>query len=128
MKKKLLNVDIKLLRLPLQPSSDSPFEDIDWQWSPAQPTQILSPQKAAEDLGLNEWDKTTLVKKRYRTLQLRYPPEQFPQKHAKYRPAFELLSNATTHLNWYWQSALIPSAPSVKTFDAQDVFKKLRKN
>jgi hypothetical protein len=41
---------------------------------------------------------------------LRFPPEQFPAQHADWRPAAELLGEATNRLNWYWQSGLTPGA------------------
>lgn len=110
--------DIKLLRLELIPKGKSPAECIGVDWSPAQPTENLSPDKAAAALGVEVWAPQSAVKKRYRMLQLRYPPEQFAQRHLDWRPASELLSSPRARLNWYWQSALIPNpwsaAPSTK--------------
>lgn len=100
--------DIKLLRLELLPRGVSPCDDIGFEWSPAQPTESLSPRKAAESLGVEEWALSSQVKKRYRALQMRYPPEQFMERHVEWRPSAELLGNPRARLNWYWQSGLIP--------------------
>jgi hypothetical protein len=81
---------------------------IGMEWSAAQPTESLSPAKAAASLGVHEWALPSQVKKRYRTLQLRYPPEQFLERHVEWRPSAELLSSPRARLNWYWQSGLIP--------------------
>lgn len=101
--------EIKLLRLELLPRGRSPCEDIGFEWSSAQPTENLSPEKAARALGVEEWAPQTVVRKRYRTLQLRYPPEQFTEKHIELRPSADLLGHAKMRLNWYWQSGLIPT-------------------
>ncbi|MCA2960794.1 MAG: hypothetical protein IOD12_11110 [Silvanigrellales bacterium] len=100
--------EIKLLRLELLPRGVSPCEMIGMEWSAAQPTESLSPAKAAASLGVHEWALPSQVKKRYRTLQLRYPPEQFLERHVEWRPSAELLSSPRARLNWYWQSGLIP--------------------
>ncbi len=57
-----------------------------------------------------------MVKKRYRTLQLRYPPEQFIDKHIEWRPSFELLSIPRKRLNWFWQSGFVPLASSEQKY------------
>jgi hypothetical protein len=101
--------DIKLLRLELVSRGVTPCDDIGFEWSPAQPTESLSPEKAAKALSIEIWAPQSVVKKRYRTLQLRYPPEQFLEKHIDIRPSSELLGNPRMRLNWYWQSGLIPS-------------------
>lgn len=98
--------DIRLLRLELFPKGFSPVDDIGIDWSPVQPAESLSPKLAASQLGVETWAPTAVVKARYRTLQLRYPADQFSEKHMLWRPAFELLSNAKKRLNWYWQSGL----------------------
>lgn len=100
--------DIKLLRLDLFPRGDSVCDDIGCEWSPAQPTENLSPARAAEVLKLEEWALPSQVRKRFRLLQLRYPPEQFPLQHVEWHPSAELLGNPRARLNWYWQSGLIP--------------------
>lgn len=100
--------DIKLLRLELLPRGVSPCEIIGSEWSAAQPTESLSPASAATSLGIDQWSLPSQVKKRYRTLQLRYPPEQFMERHVEWRPSAELLSSSRARLNWYWQSGLIP--------------------
>jgi|GEM_PF-648287 len=100
--------DIKLLRLDLLPRGVSPSEDIGYEWSPAQPTESLSPARAAESLGVEEWAPVSEVRKRFRALQLRYPPEQFSSRHIEWRPSAELLGNSRARLNWYWQSGLVP--------------------
>jgi hypothetical protein len=101
-------VDIKLLRLELLPRGKTPCETISHEWSPAQPTENLSPDKAADALKVEVWAAQSVVKERYRKLQMRYPPEQFAEKHTFLRPAAELLSDPVLRLNWYWQSGLIP--------------------
>jgi hypothetical protein len=101
-------VDIRLLRLELLPRGKTPCESISHEWSPAQPTENLSPDAAAEALKVEVWAPQSVVKERYRKLQMRYPPEQFPDKHTVLRPAAELLSDPVLRLNWYWQSGLIP--------------------
>lgn len=101
-------VEIKLLRLELLPRGRTPCETISHEWSPAQPTDNLSPDDAAEALKIDVWAPRSLVKERYLKLQMRYPPEQFPEKHTMLRPAAELLSNPVLRLNWFWQSGLIP--------------------
>ncbi|MEY4065380.1 MAG: hypothetical protein RIR26_1588 [Pseudomonadota bacterium] len=101
-------VDIKLLRLELVPRGRTPCESISHFWSPAQPTENLTPDAAAQALKVEVWAPQSVVKERYKKLQMRYPPEQFPEKHTILRPAAELLSDPVLRLNWYWQSALIP--------------------
>jgi hypothetical protein len=105
-------VDIKLLRLELVPRGRTPCEQISHEWSPAQPTENLSPEAAAAVLKVEIWAPRSVVKERYKKLQLRYPPEQFPERHIHLRPAFELLSEPVVRLNWYWQSGLIPNMDS----------------
>ena len=107
--------EIKLLRVELQPKGISPIEGLGFEWSPAQPTDTLSPKKAAEVLGVEEWACSSIVKKRFRALQLRYPPEQFSENHLQWRPAAELLSTPLNRLNWYWQSGCIPWPTTHKT-------------
>lgn len=114
--------DIKLLRLELLPRGVSPCEVIGIEWSAAQPTESLSPAKAAASLGIDEWALPSQVKKRYRTLQLRYPPEQFMERHVEWRPSAELLSNPRARLNWYWQSGLIPEFHAVHTAEASPLW------
>jgi hypothetical protein len=114
--------EIKLLRLELIPKGQSPAEDIGVDWSPAQPTENLSPDKAAQSLGIEVWAPQSVVKKRYRTLQLRYPPEQFSQRHLDWRPAAELLSSPRARLNWYWQSGLIPNPWSAVAFSEDQLW------
>ena len=106
--------EIKLLRLDLYAESFSPCEGIGIEWNPEQPAENLSPQKAAEHLGIEEWTPASLVQKRFRVLQLRYPPEQFQEKHLDWLPSAELLGNPVMHLNWYWKSGLIPNFHSEK--------------
>ncbi|MEY3903674.1 MAG: hypothetical protein RL189_2980 [Pseudomonadota bacterium] len=101
-------VDIKLLRLELLPRGRTPCETISHEWSPAQPTENLSPDHAAAALKVEVWAAQSVVRERYRKLQMRYPPEQFPEKHSILRPAAELLGDPVMRLNWYWQSGLIP--------------------
>ncbi|NBX18992.1 MAG: hypothetical protein EBR09_16715 [Proteobacteria bacterium] len=108
-------VDIKLLRLELLPRGKTPCETISHEWSPAQPTENLSPDAAADALKVEVWAPQSVVKERYRKLQMRYPPEQFPEKHTLLRPAAELLSDPVLRLNWYWQSGLIPVMWSDRT-------------
>lgn len=103
-----VSVDIKLLRLELVVKGASPFDGIGYEWSHAQPTESLSPQSAAQSLNVEEWAPSSVVKSRYKKLQLRYPPEQFTQKHLELRPSAELLGDSANRLNWYWQSGLIP--------------------
>ncbi|MEN9530486.1 MAG: hypothetical protein RI932_2359 [Pseudomonadota bacterium] len=105
-------VDIKLLRLELVPRGRTPCEQISHEWSPAQPTENLSPAAAAALLKVDVWAPQSVVKERYKKLQLRYPPEQFPERHIQLRPAFELLSEPVVRLNWFWQSGLIPEMSS----------------
>jgi hypothetical protein len=101
-------VEIKLLRLELLPRGRTPCETISHVWSPAQPTENLTPDAAADALKVEVWAPQSTVKERYRKLQMRYPPEQFPERHTILRPAAELLSDPVVRLNWYWQSGLIP--------------------
>lgn len=114
--------DIRLLRLELLPKGFSAIDDIGQDWSPVQPAESLSPALAARQLGVETWAPTSVVKARYRTLQLRYPADQFPEKHLLWRPAFELLSNARRRLNWYWQSGLICDFQSQLTRSADTLW------
>ena len=100
--------EIKLLRLDLFSHSKSICEDIGNEWNHAQPAETLSPARASEFLGVDVWAVQSVVKKRYKTLQLRYPPEQFSEKHLDWRPSYELLSSPRKRLNWFWQSGFIP--------------------
>lgn len=100
--------EIKLLRLELIPKGRTPCEEIGNEWSSAQPAENLSPTKAASCLQIETWSPQSLVKKRYKNLQLRYPPDQFVEKHIEWRPSAELLMNPKERLNWYWQSGFIP--------------------
>lgn len=100
--------EIKLLRLDLLPKGNAVCEDIGSEWSPAQPTENLSPARAAQVLKVEEWAPASVVRKRFRVLQLRYPPEQFPAQHTEWRPSSELLGTPRARLNWYWQSGLVP--------------------
>lgn len=102
------STEIKLLRLELLPSGRSPCEEIGSDWSPAQPSENLSPEKASELLGCSIWSLKSEVKKRYKTLQMRFPPDQFIDRHSDWRPAAELLGTPRKRLNWFWQSGLIP--------------------
>ncbi len=104
--------EIKLLRLDIFSHSKSTCEDIGCEWNHAQPAETLSPARAAEFLGIEIWSPQSVVKKRYKILQLRYPPEQFGDKHLDWRPSFELLSNSRRRLNWFWQSGFVPLAES----------------
>jgi len=106
--RRIPSADIKLLRLSLFAEPSTLCDTIGESWTSAQPTENLSPEKAAQILGVHHWDLCTFIQKRFRKLQLRYPPEAFPEKHVLFRPAAELLSSATKRLNWYWQSGLIP--------------------
>lgn len=112
------SVDIKLLRLELVPRGRTPCEHISHEWSSAQPTENLSPEAAAAQLKIEVWAPQSVVKDRYRKLQMRYPPEQFPVQHTQMRPAFEMLSEPVVRLNWYWQSGLIPLMTSKVMRDA----------
>jgi len=94
--------------LELIPRGKTPCETISHEWSPAQPTENLSPELAAASLKVDVWSPQSTVRARYRKLQLRYPPEQFTEMHLHLRPAYELLSEPVARLNWYWQSGLIP--------------------
>lgn len=108
MTKRKKSPPIQLLRLELRAPPDSLCEWIGFVWSPAQPTESLSPRRAAEILGVEEWAQSSEVKKRYRKLQLRFPPDQFPEKHMQLRPAYELLADPTARLDWYWKSGSTP--------------------
>jgi hypothetical protein len=101
-------VEIKLLRLGLIAKPNSPCEEIDDHWLHAQPALNLSPEKAAASLAVDVWSYQSTIKKRYQTLQVRYPSDQFMEKHIEWGPAAELLGNPIMRLNWYWQSGLIP--------------------
>ncbi|MES2615247.1 MAG: hypothetical protein V4591_07525 [Bdellovibrionota bacterium] len=107
--------EIKLLRLDLFANSKSACEDIGCEWNHAQPAETLSPARAAALLEVEIWARQSVVKKRYKTLQLRYPPEQFSHKHTDLRPAYELLSNPRRRLNWFWQSGFVPLAEIAMT-------------
>lgn len=104
--------EIKLLRLELLPRGKTPCDGIGFEWSAAQPTENLSPAKAGASLNVEIWALSSDIRKRYRTLQQRYPPEQFMERHVDWRPSAELLGNPTARLNWYWQSGLIPTFES----------------
>ncbi len=104
--------EIKLLRLELVSHGHSPCEGIGVEWNAAQPTENLSPESAAAALGVEIWAPQSVVKQRYRTLQFRYPPEQFSERHLEWRPAADLLGSPRARLNWYWQSGLIPNPVS----------------
>ena len=108
--------EIKLLRLDLFSHSKSTCEDIGREWTHAQPAENLSPARAASFLGVDIWAPQSVVKKRYKTLQLRYPPEQFIDKHIDWRPSFELLSIPRKRLNWFWQSGFVPLADSQQNY------------
>lgn len=107
--------EIKLLRLDLFSHSKSVSEDIGCQWNHAQPAENLSPAKAAVFLNVEVWTQRSLIEKRYKSLQLRYPPEQFRDKHLDWRPSFELLSSPRLRLNWFWQSGFVPHAETNQT-------------
>ena len=100
--------EIKLLRLDLKTRGDSPTDFIGFEWSSAQPMESLSPLKASEYLKVEQWAPRSLILKRYRKLQLRFPPEQFTELHINCRPSTELLGEPEMRLNWYWQSGRIP--------------------
>lgn len=108
--------EIKLLRLELIPKGKSPCEEIGNEWSSAQPAENLSPSKAALSLGIEIWAAPSTVKKRYKTLQLRYPPDQFVDKHIEWRPSADLLGNPRSRLNWFWQSGFVPLPESTKNY------------
>lgn len=101
-------VDIKLLRLSLVQKEESHCLGLSIEWTPAQPSENLSPFVAARHLGVHPWALASEVRRRYRKLQLRYPPEQFSDRHIDWRPSAELLSDPVSRLNWYWQSGLVP--------------------
>lgn len=103
-------VDIKLLRLSLVQKEESPCLGLSIEWIPAQPSENLSPFVAARHLGVHPWALASEVRRRYRQLQLRYPPEQFSDRHTDWRPSAELLADPVARLNWYWQSGLVPGA------------------
>lgn len=107
-RRRYLNSEVRLLRQSLRPSPASPCEDIDHQWSPAQPEDTLSPESAAACLGVDLWAPASVVAEHYRELQKQYPPEQFIEEHTHWRPAYELLGNPTDRLNWFWRSGMIP--------------------
>ncbi|NBO37319.1 hypothetical protein EBU99_01915 [bacterium] len=118
-------VDIKLLRLELLPRGRTPCETISHEWSPAQPTENLTPDAAAEALKVELWAPQSVIKERYRKLQMRYPPEQFPERHIVLRPAFELLSDPVVRLNWFWQSGLIPIMWSERSIEESPLWNKI---
>lgn len=101
-------VDIKLLRLGLIGEDFRMILGLSVNWEPAQPSENLSPMLAAEHLKSRSWERASVVRARYRKLQLRFPPEQFPDRHVHWRPAAELLGSPLRRLAWYWQSGLIP--------------------
>jgi hypothetical protein len=111
--------EIKLLRLDLFSHGKSISEDIGCEWTHAQPAENLSPARAAHALGVEIWAPKSVVTKRYKTLQMRYPPEQFMDKHVDWRPAFDLLSNPRRRLNWFWQSGFLP-LPESHTLESQN--------
>lgn len=119
--------DIKLLRLSLIPKVNSICEEISHEWTHAQPAETLSPAKAAVALGVEVWASQSVVKKRYKTLQLRYPPDQFVDQHIEWRPSAELLGTPKVRLNWYWQSGFVP-LPGEPLFTPKNVLQKLLKN
>ncbi len=100
--------DIKLLRLALIAKETGPCQGLSVEWIPAQPSENLSPFAAAGHLNIAAWSLRSEVKRRYRKLQLRYPPEQFSEKHLDWRPSADLLASPVARLNWYWQSGLVP--------------------
>jgi hypothetical protein len=100
--------DIKLLRVSLVAEGVSVTDGLGAEWIGAQPNQNLSPANAARALIVASWSLPSRVKERYRKLLLRFPPEQFPQKHMDWRPAEELLGTPIHRLNWYWQSGHVP--------------------
>jgi len=104
------HVDIKLLRLSLIARPHSPCEEIDDRWMDAQPEINLSPDRAAQILGVEQWAYASVVKKRYLILQTRYPADQFMEKHVKWAPAAHLLSIPKERLNWYWHSGISPNS------------------
>jgi hypothetical protein len=114
-------VDIKLLRLSLVQKEESPCLGLSVEWIPAQPSENLSPFVAAQHLGVHPWSLVSTVKQRYRKLQLRYPPEQFSDRHTDWRPSAELLSAPLARLNWYWQSGLVPGSECMEGM--KDTFK-----
>ncbi|WGL59167.1 hypothetical protein QEJ31_11605 [Pigmentibacter sp. JX0631] len=116
--------EIKLLRLELIPKGKTPCEEIGSEWSSAQPAENLSPSKAAACLGVEIWAPQSIVKKRYKTLQLRYPPDQFVEKHSDWRPSAELLGNPRSRLNWFWQSGFVPLPESMNEFKSGSIWDK----
>ncbi|WP_186645829.1 hypothetical protein [Fluviispira vulneris] len=116
--------EIKLLRLELIPKGKSPCEEIGSEWSSAQPAENLSPSKAAASLGVEIWAPSSVVKKRYKTLQLRYPPDQFVDKHIDWRPSADLLGNPRNRLNWFWQSGFIPLPESSLSYKENSLWDK----
>ncbi len=116
--------EIKLLRLELIPKGKTPCEEIGSEWSSAQPAENLSPSKAAACLGVEIWAPQSIVKKRYKTLQLRYPPDQFVEKHIEWRPSAELIGNPRSRLNWFWQSGFVPLPESSKEYKEGSVWDK----
>ena len=116
--------EIKLLRLELIPKGKTPCEEIGSEWSSAQPAENLSPSKAASSLGIEIWSPQSVVKKRYKILQLRYPPDQFVEKHIDWRPSAELLGNPRSRLNWFWQSGFVPLPESNLNFKEGSIWDK----
>ncbi len=116
--------EIKLLRLELIPKGKTPCEEIGSEWSSAQPAENLSPSKAALSLGIEIWAPQSVVKKRYKILQLRYPPDQFVEKHIEWRPSAELLGNPRGRLNWFWQSGFVPLAESALKYKEGSIWDK----
>lgn len=119
--------DIKLLRLALMPRANSICEEISHEWTHAQPAETLSPAKAAAALGVEVWAPQSVIKKRYKTLQLRYPPDQFVEQHVEWRPSAELLGNPKVRLNWYWQSGFVP-LPDEPLLHPKTVLKNLKRH
>lgn len=122
LERRRVSAEIKLLRLSLVPGPKSFCEEIGDDWIHAQPEENLSPAKAAAYLGIEEWAPSSAVAKKYETLQRRYPPEQFPNRHVDWRPAADLLSNPKLRLNWFWQSGLIPNPNSKEPHSALKIW------
>jgi hypothetical protein len=127
--------EIKLLRVELMPKGISPVEEVCSDWSPAQPTESLDPTTASLKLKLTPQAMASEVELRYRKIQERFPPQVHSEMHFELRPCYELLSNPTARLNWYWSSGLIPepvlfnevtivqvSPIEIETFDAHFCF------
>jgi hypothetical protein len=109
--------EIKLLRVEITPKANAPFELLGHDWSPAQPSDSLTPMDASVALGVPLWDLESRFQKRYHVLQKRFPPQVFDEMHWKLRPSAELLSDVNLRLNWFWSSGLIPPAFPVEGFN-----------